>query len=241
MTFDSDNWGLPVVGAEAVSWRGLVEQIPYFEVEGHRVYDVRHLFPDKEEWLASVPKRGFAVHHDAAPLRDEDRNFSGTTLDESLDRLRIIYDDHVAKGWNGIGYHRVGDPAGRVFITGSSATHRAHAAGWDYTTGTSFNHSWIGYCFMGDHSGSRPPEPAMRAFRAFLQWETNMRGVEMLMRPHKFLTPDTQCPGGWAAENAWADVVLKPAAKPAPTPAPAPVDLRVVQIRDLANAIIERR
>lgn len=221
---NADNWPLRIDGTERVTWQGAEIAIPYCEYAPDlRAYDVRTLFPDDEAWIATVEKRGYAVHHDAGPLADADKNFNGTTLDESLDRLDIIWRDHREKGWNGIGYHRLIDPAGRVFLTGSSATHRAHAKGWDYTTGTTLNHTWLGVCFMGDWSGGRPPETAMRAFRAFLQWETNQRGVPMLLRPHKNLQPGTECPGGWAANDAWADVVLRPAAPPSsPQPAPAP-------------------
>ncbi|MGE3857273.1 MAG: peptidoglycan recognition family protein [Dehalococcoidia bacterium] len=236
--FPSDAWGFRIDGHERVAWQGRDVELPYQDIAGGcRVYDVRHLFPDLEAWVATVAKRGYTVHHDAVVMRDEDRNYSGTTLDEDLDRLGVIYRYHVnangerpgEAGWNGIGYHRVVSPAGRIFITGASSTHRAHAKGWDWDTSTTYNHSWIGWCLMGDHSAARPPETQMRALRAGLQWETNQRGVEMALRPHKFLTPDTDCPGSWAAVDAWHDVTLRPQAVEPPTappaaaePAPAP-------------------
>lgn len=222
MGFKSDEWELRATGLEQVRWRGQDLILNYAEIAGGtvRVYDVRYHFPDAEVWAATHEKRGYAVHHDAVVLRDEDKNFNGTTLDESLDRLDVVYRYHLnfngerpgEATWNGIGYHRMIDPSGRVFITGGSGTHRAHAKGWDPVAQATWNQTFIGYCFMGDHSAGSPPEAAMRAFCEVLQWETDRRGVSMILRPHKHLTPDTACPGSWVGVDAWADVTLRPAA-----------------------------
>ena len=201
-----DNWGLRIDGEEGVSWGVALALLPYSDIAGGtRIYDVRHLFSDSFGPTNGVEKIGYAIHHDAAVMADEDKNFNGTTMDEELDRIKVIHRTHVVdNGWGGIGYHRIIAPSGRVYLTGSSASQRAHAA--------ALNHLWIGYCFMGDWSNGRPPEPAMASLRATLQWETNQRGVPMQMAPHKRLTPGTSCPGGWAKVDAWQTLTLTPRA-----------------------------
>lgn len=241
MTFESDNWNFPPTTTETVEWRGRNVTLTCFDIPAGdgggdiRVYDARPLFPDREFWEATAEKRGFAIHHDAAALADEDKDFDGSTLDESLDRLDVIYRTHLANNWNGIGYHRVEDPFGRIFITGSSATHRAHAKGWDTVTQTSWNHSWIGFCLMGNFVSEPPNDLMRRAMRVYLQWETDQRRTPMLMAPHKRLTPGTECPGAWAKVDAWSDIVLLPrTAQPMP---PAPVTGIRERLTDRLNGV----
>lgn len=232
-----DNWGLRIDGSETVAWSGGTSQVPYHDIKdaagafvGVRVYDVRGLFSDGFGPTNVVVKIGYAIHHDAVLMADEDKNFSGTTLDEDLDRIAVIHRYHTqTNGWAGIGYHRLISPAGRVFLVGGSASQRAHVAG--------LNHKWIGYCFMGDWSNGRPPQKATDALKAALQWETSLRGTAggggMLMAPHKRLNPGTTaCPGGWAAKDAWEGLTLLPQAA-APPP---PVDLE--RARALARDLL---
>lgn len=197
----ADNWSLNYDGEE--------QGVPFTEIgQGVRLYDVRSRFSDAFGETRGE-KIGYAIHHDATVMADEDKNFNGTTIDEELDRLGVIHRHHtVNNGWGGIGYHRVIGLSGRVYLTGSSNTQRAHVE--------ALNHKWIGYCFMGDWSNGRPSEPAMHALRTALQWETDQRGVPMQMAPHKRLTPGTACPGGWADVTAWAGLTLTPST-PVPT------------------------
>ena len=234
-----DNWGLRIDGEEGVSSGGALAMLPYHDIKdaagvfvGVRVYDVRHLFSDAFGDTNGVEKIGFAIHHDAAVMADEDKNFNGTTLDEELDRINVIHRYHtVTNGWPGIGYHRLVAPSGRIFITGGSASQRAHVA--------QLNHKWIGWCLMGDWSAGRPGEKQTNALKAGLQWETNLRGSvrcpSMLMAPHKRLTPGTECPGGWAAKDAWEGLTLLPQAA-APPPPPPPVAAAPTPTVDLERA-----
>ena len=199
MAFPSDNWTLPVDGTE--------EGLAYTQVAPDvRLYDVRGRYSDGFG-DGAVEKVGYAVHHDAVRLVLE------PTIDAELERIAAIHRYHTTpapagNGWGGIGYHRLIAPTGRVYLVGSSASQRAHVRG--------LNHLWIGVCFMGDFTESRPTLAAMNAFRVMLQWETDQRGVPMLVRAHKGLNPGTVCPGDWAAPDAWATLTMQPGTSPAP-------------------------
>jgi hypothetical protein len=199
---------------EAGGWpRPIVRRI----VEGIDLYDVRGSFPDREDWSTHIVKTGFVLHHDGVNFPDLDKDFNGTTLDESLERLAIIYSYHLNKKstWNGIGYHFAIDPSGRVFITGNLNTHRAHTKGRNYEE--------IGVVFLGDFSHVRPTDQAISAWQQTMSWVAARTGNEYTVHPHKFYQTDpaTTCPGGWATENSWDDftvtpIVVEEAAKPVP-------------------------
>lgn len=202
-----------------------------------KLYDVRAIFPDEQRWTTTTEKTGFVFHHDAVVFRDEDRNFNGSTLDESLGRLRTIYDYHRnvdgmrepgEPSWNGIGYHVVVDPAGRLFLAGDVNTHRAHV--------TKRNHDLIGVCYMGNfadglgHDGKatgplqdRPTQAALIAADSFCRFVTTQLGREMTLRPHKYYQ-SKECPGTWAAVDAWADFRYKPGQFMPPVEEPGEVD-----------------
>jgi len=207
---------------------GTEQGLPYIEIApGVRLYDVRGRYSDTFG-ASRTEKIGYTIHHDAIPM-------VAGGIDGDLARLNAIHRYHTqSNGWGGIGYHRVISPAGRTYLIGGSGTQRAHVAG--------LNHLWIGYCFMGDWSNSRPPEAAMHALRTMIQWETDQRGVGMYMRPHKALNLGaTVCPGGWAATDAWESIVLRPSEVlvlpqgeflPEPTVAPsaAPPDVAAARV-----------
>jgi N-acetylmuramoyl-L-alanine amidase-like protein len=216
---DHDQWPFTPIGTE--------EGLAFVEVSGVRIYDARQLVPLAQYQDGIIEKMGYAVHHDAVA-------FTGFSIAEEVGRIQVIDNYHRNhNGWPGIGYHRIIAPSGRVYLVGSSSTQRAHVL--------NLNHLWIGYCFLGDWTAGRPPEPAMLALRTALQWETNQRGMSMQMRPHKALTAGTQCPGGWAAPDAWAGVVLNPQHPTPPLPGPPTVDPRLIRARDLINEVLEGR
>ena len=184
---NSDNWVFNAAGEQA--------GLPYLDVQNVRIFDARSLVPLAQYADGTFEKIGYTVHHDVVP-------FDKLTFKDELERIQAIDTYHRNhNGWPGIGYHRVIAPSGRVYLVGGSATQRAHIA--------ELNHLWIGYCLLGDWTNARPPEAQMNALIVATQWETNMRGVDMLVAPHKRLT-NTECPGSWAAKDAWATTVLKP-------------------------------
>ena len=197
----TDDWNFPAVGSEA--------GINYADLgDGVKMFDVRGAWSDGFGTGGPVEKIGYTAHHSVTGVGDG-------SLAGDLALIQAIHAYHVNNnGWPGIGYHRVIGSGRRLYFISSSDKQRAHVA--------NLNHQWIGWCFLGDWSHQRPDEDRMAAFKRGLQWETDQRGVPMLLAPHKRLTPGTECPGGWAPVDAWQGLVLQPA-PPAPPPIPDPV------------------
>lgn len=176
--------------------------------DGVRVFDVRRECPSTFGESGPIGKIGYAVHHAVTPLGDG-------SLAGDLALIRAIHRYHVEeKGWGGIGYHRVIGGGRRVYIVGGSSSERAHVEG--------LNHQYIGWCFLGDWTHVRPDEDRMAALRVGLSWETDRRQVAMVIAPHKRLNEGTMCPGGWALQESWAGVVLRPGSVGPALPAPPP-------------------
>ena len=111
------------------------------------ILDVRHLYQKKPGGSTTRPRdigrlRGFAVHHDGVIMEPGDRDYSGSTLNEDLDRLAVIYSVGINNGWGGFPYHFVVSPNGRTFYTCSVGVFGAHVA--------RRNHELIGIAFMGN-------------------------------------------------------------------------------------------
>ena len=202
------------------------------------IYVVQPFFPDKELWETprSRQKTGIVVHHDAGG--------APATFTGELQQLQVIYEMHVANGWNGIGYHYLIAPSGRVWHTGHLGTHRAHTKGLDPYAEPSgkLNETKIGICFMGNYAdgkglngstvdplGDRPSDAAVAAFKDLVQLCADIFNAPMDVRPHKYWAArtgePTLCPGDWAPLDAWDGTVItpsRPAPAPEPEPAPAP-------------------
>lgn len=195
------------------------------------ILGVTHVFPDQSLWTngRSEQKTGIVVHHDAGGAPDD--------IISELEQLQVIYDMHVANGWNGIGYNYVIAPSGRVYHTGHLATHRAHTKGLDPDSpDAKLNETKIGICFMGNYAdgkglggravdplADRPTENAVAAFKDLVQLCADIFQQPMDVRPHKYWAEktgeSTLCPGDWAPVMAWAGTRIMPTAA-VPTPAP---------------------
>lgn len=198
----ADNWALNYSGSE----RGY----PFVDIgDGVRVFDVRGRWSDGYGEGSGTEKIGFAVHHAVGGL-------GAGTVEGDLSIIDEIHAYHVSpeprgRGWPGIGYHRIIGAGKRVYLIGNSSGVRAHVA--------NLNHLWIGVCFLGTWTDTRPDEDRMTAFKRFVQWETDQRGMPMQLAPHKRLNlGSTACPGSWAAQDAWLGTNLQPMALTPPTP-----------------------
>lgn len=224
----ADNWPLNFTGVEF--------GYPFVDIgDGVRVFDVRGRYSDHFDGGSGTEKIGFAVHHAVGGL-------GSGSLEGDLAVVDGIHAFHVTpesqgRGWPGIGYHRIIGAGKRVYMVGSSASVRAHVA--------NLNHLWIGVCFLGTWTNSRPDEDRMTAFKRLVQWETDQRGMPMQLAPHKRLNPGTTaCPGGWAAIDAWQGTTLQPMALAPPTfePPAEEIDdfqrgrIEVMDARDLIEA-----
>ena len=114
-------------------------------IAGKRLVDVRHLFPTdgsagRRRDIARVI--GVAVHHDGVLMAPGDRNYSGGTLDEDIQRLYAIYNRGLQAGWGGFPYHLVASPNGRLFLCLDLSCFGAHVA--------QRNHELLGVSLMGN-------------------------------------------------------------------------------------------
>jgi len=198
----ADEWSFVADGAEG--------GFAYMDAgDGVRVFDMRRQWSSAFSDSGPVEKIGYAVHHSVTGVGDG-------SLAGDLAVIEAIHRYHVdVNGWGGIGYHRVIGSGRRVYLVGGSAGQRAHVAG--------LNHQYIGWCLLGDWSHVRPDDDRMTALRVGLSWETDRRGVPMVIAPHKRLNEGTLCPGGWAARESWAGLVLRPGVAEPSAPAPGAV------------------
>jgi len=115
------------------------------------IVDVRHRYPPfgagdytrNFAWL-----KGIAAHHDGVLMPPGDTDYSGSTLNEDLTRLDIIYSHAKAQGWGRFPYHFVASPNGRTLYTNDVAHWGAHVA--------SRNFELLGIALMGDFTSSLP-------------------------------------------------------------------------------------
>lgn len=177
--------------------------------DGVRVFDVRSQWSDGFPDSGPIEKVGYAVHHAAFAA-------GSGSLESDLSLIGAIHSYHTeTNGWAGIGYHRIIGGGRRVYMVGGSASQRAHVQG--------LNHQYIGWCFLGDWTLQRPDEDRVAALRVGLSWETDRRGVPMVIAPHKRLNEGTLCPGGWTVRESWAGLVLRPGVSQPSPPAPGPM------------------
>lgn len=268
---------------ESVTWRGKRTTLPVGNIAYGEslfpVYSVGSLFPDQAGMrvrpISQVEE--IAMHHDAVAFSGKDANFNGSTLDESLDRLSAVYNWHInlngmrepgAASWQGIGYHAMIDPAGRIFIPRTDVldTSRAHVAGYDPARGNQYlNNLAVGICFMGnfadseyDHSGlpaapaaDRPTVAAMAAFNAFAQFTADSVNKALELHPHSWYARypgqgAKPCPGNWVKTNAWSGSSdfryqpSQPTTPPPSTPTPPPPPSTGLSVADLSDLAMIR-
>src|SRR3990167_9493681 len=176
-----------------------------------RIFDVRDRYPPQEG--SDVARRrvlflisGVAVHHDGAIMEPGDADYSGSTLDEDLERLDIIYRVGLDNGWGGFPYNAVASPNGRTFYTCDIALFGAHVA--------RRNDELVGMALMGNFVHRPPGQVQLCAaglgLVALWEWAGQLRDV----RGHReWAVPDwpTACPGdtwwGWQQSLLWAATV----------------------------------
>ncbi len=196
-----DNWQLPTPDGDEAG-------TPFLTIgTGVHLFDLRGRWADSFGDSGPTEKIGYAVHH--AVTGKGDGSLAG-----DLAILDAIAAYHITtRGWPGIGYHRAIGSGGRVYLLGSSASQRAHVS--------NLNHKWIGVCFLGTWTNSRPGDDRIDAFKRLIDWETARRGVTMLLAPHKRLEAvGTECPGSWTTVDSWADLVITPGGAPSPVDDP---------------------
>ena len=136
---------------------------------GVEVVNVRHMFPTSGPAARQRDKRllgGVAIHHDGVIMAPGDRDYSGSALDEDLERLRAIYEHGQDEDWGGMPYHFVVSPNGRCFYTLDLDCCGAHVAGR--------NDVLVGVSLMGNFMYAQPGDlqlcAAARALVAIWGW-----------------------------------------------------------------------
>lgn len=145
-----------------------------------RPYDVRQ----SADAYTAVPGRQvdhIVVHHDAGPV------LRYPSPDDEANRLGVIRNTHLARGWPGIAYHFVVFHT-RAYYTGDWTTVRYHAAPLNPTS--------IGVCLAGDFSHRPPPLRQLRLLRLAIANIEFMFGRRLLLQGHRDVTATT-CPGPW--------------------------------------------
>lgn len=172
-----------------------------FLLGGVEVVDVRHLFSlvaPAARVRNSAVLAGVAVHHDGVIMMSGDRDYSGSTLDEDLKRLGVIWTRGVSQGWGGTPYHLVASPNGRCFYTLDLSCFGAHVAGR--------NDELVGVALMGNFMYAHPGDlqlcAAARGLLAIWGWS----GRLLPFKGHReWALPQypTSCPGDtwWQWQN----------------------------------------
>jgi hypothetical protein len=176
------------------------------------IVDVRHLYPPSPDGAVGRSRdssrlQGIAVHHDAAIMAPGDQNYDGSTLDEDLRRLDVIYNVGISRGWGGFPYHFVGSPNGRTFYTTDLSFFGAQVAGR--------NDTLVGVALMGLFTDAKPvPADLCGAALAIVSiWSIIGRLLDV--KGHREWALDwspTNCPGDtwWTWQNdLFAAVRLK--------------------------------
>ena len=162
------------------------------------ILDVRHEFPNEPDGFTGRRRvmdalAGVAVHHDGAIMAPGDQDYSGSSLDEDLERLQTIYSVSLSNGWGGFCYHLVGSPNGRVFYTQSVYNYGAQVA--------RRNDELLGIALMGDFTNARPNRAQLCAGGLALVAAWYLAGRLLDTRGHwEWALPSdpTACPG-----NTW--------------------------------------
>lgn len=162
------------------------------------ILDARGLYPRQPDGFTMRQRdlgalRGYAIHHDGAIMEPGDRDYSGSTLNEDLDRLATIYQVGYNRGWGGFPYHFVASPNGRVFYTCSVSVFGAHVA--------RRNHELIGIALMGNFTQHPPGQAQLCAAGLALLAAFEFTGALRDVRGHReWALPGegTVCPG-----NTW--------------------------------------
>jgi hypothetical protein len=198
----------PILGGQQESGRGYsmdeLEQlgIKKFQLAGMELLDIRHLIPDQPGRMQpiSFTKKNFIViHHTATGVP--------TTLKGAVEFAKVIYKDHINRGWGGIGYNVlvVGPWA---LLVGDFNTERAHTGQLPHD---SANYQGIAVAIAGNFSSNDPDEATLAVVKKVVSNIQHAYGAWLPVVPHLLFNCnsqyDTICPGpGW---KRWWGKILR--------------------------------
>ena len=165
-------------------------------VAGLRMVDVRHLFHEENTQTRPLSDvEGLVIHHDGVVMPAGDRDYSGSTLDEDIERLRAIYSHAIAQGWRRFPYHAAASPNGRAFLTLDPGHRGSHCRGK--------NGSHLGVVLLGNFMYAEPGNKQICAAGLAIAAAWGLAGRPLPAGAHRFETPPdhpTACPG-----DTWHD------------------------------------
>ncbi len=179
----------------------------HFRIGRIDVADIRDFWPLEGSAARPAPLDnmiGIALHHDAILMPAGDLDYSGSSLDEDLERIDIIHRHALASDWGHFPYHMVATPNGRLFYTVDLDRYGAHIA--------RRNHELKGICILGNYMTGQPTPAALCAAGAAVTAILQARGGIFPIRPHlEWALPGygTLCPGDtWPAyfDKIWQAV-----------------------------------
>jgi hypothetical protein len=168
---------------------------PTITLAGCQLYDVRSLYPPEEGGAVARPRdpallTAVAIHHDAAMMNPGDLDYSGSSLNEDMARLDIIYRHSLNQGWGGFPYHLVASPNGRAFYTTDVSLFGATVA--------ARNHQLLGVALMGNFMLAQPGDTQLCAAARCLLATWALTGRLLAPWGHRELALPgyaTSCPG----------------------------------------------
>ncbi len=169
-----------------------------FKIGRIEVADIRHFWAPTGSAGRPAPLDnmiGIDIHHDAVLMPAGDLDYSGSTLDEDLERIDIIHRHALASDWGHFPYQLVATPHGRLFYTVDLDLMGAHVA--------RRNHEMKSICILGNFMTELPTPAALCAAGAAVTAILQARGGIFPIRPHlEWALPGygTLCPGAtWAS------------------------------------------
>lgn len=171
-------------------------------LHGVRVADVRHFWPNDRPYLDHEDVLAVVVHHDGVLMAPGDRDYSGSTLDEDLERIDAVHRHSVRQGWGNFPYHTMASPNGRAFLCRDLQRQGSHI----------YHRNWgtLSVSLMGDLTARRPPDAQLCAAAACIVLMLRRLGRLVVIPGHKdYALPGfgTACPGDtWPG---WRDRLLQ--------------------------------
>jgi hypothetical protein len=159
-------------------------------LHGVEVADIRHFWPNDRPRLDQAAVTAVLTHHDGVLMLPGDRDYSGSTLDEDLERIDAIHRHSVGEGWGNYPYHLTASPNGRLFLCRDLDRRGSHIY-WR-------NHETLGLVMLGNYMEASPGDAQLCAAAAGLVLALRELGrLVQLVGHREYAVPEhpTVCPG----------------------------------------------
>ena len=159
-------------------------------MHGVDVLDIRHFWPNDRPLLDGAAVTAVLTHHDGVLMAAGDVDYSGSTLDEDLERIDAIHRHSEAEGWGAFPYHLAASPNGRLFFCRDLDRRGSHI----YRR----NHETLGVVALGNFMSMVPGYRQVRAVGAGVALAVREVGRDVEWPGHReyaVAEHPTSCPG----------------------------------------------